>query len=735
MPAERGARVDSSNDRKPLILRVAEAQARDVGRGIARMDPRDLERLGAAIGDIVEIVGKERTVAKAMPAYMADRGKGLVQIDGILRENAQAGLDEKVSVHVIEHQPARNIVLAPVEAVKSWPEGRYTRYLAHKLEGLPVTAGDRVRLDLFGTRAQDFTVAEVSPKDVVIIQRSTAIKFKGEGAPSLRSTISYEDVGGLHREVQRIREMIELPLRYPEVFERLGIEPPKGVLLHGPPGCGKTLIARAVAHETSAYFAHINGPEIIHKFYGESEAHLRNIFEDARRQAPAIVFIDEIDAIAPKREEARGDQQVERRVVAQLLALMDGLESRGQVIVIGATNVPNLLEPALRRPGRFDREIAISIPDKDGRREILDIHTRGMPLAEDVDLDRLAAITHGYVGADLEALCREAAMITLRRLLPDIDFAQASIPYERLLELEVTMDDCLDALKEVEPSAIREVFTEVPDVRWDDIGGLEDVKRLLVETVEWPLKYGKLFQQARTTPSKGILLYGAPGTGKTLVGKAVAKESEVNFISVKGPALLSKWVGESERGIREVFKKAKQASPCIVFFDEIDALAPRRGAGGGDSHVTERVVSQLLAEMDGIEELKGVVVLAATNRLDMVDPALLRGGRFEVLVELPKPDRDARLAIFQVHTRHKPLAPDVDLESLADETEGLVGADIEATCRQASMLAIREFVEKKPEATDYGSFRIAKRHFAKAMARRQPSPGRSSPATEALITA
>jgi len=718
MPTKREPKVDSDNGSKSLALRVAEAQARDVGRGIARIDPNDLERLGAAIGDIVEIAGKERTVAKAMPTYVADRGKGLIQIDGILRENAQAGLDEKASVRVVDYQPARTIVLAPVDAPKSWPEGRYSRYIAHRLEGLPVTAGDRVRVDLFGTRAQDFTVAEVSPKDVVIIQRSTVIKFKGEGAPSLRSAISYEDIGGLHKEIQRIREMIELPLRYPEVFERLGIEPPKGVLLHGPPGCGKTLIARAVAHETSAYFAHINGPEIIHKFYGESEAHLRNIFEEARRQAPAIVFIDEIDAIAPKREEARGDQQVERRVVAQLLALMDGLESRGQVIVIGATNVPNLLEAALRRPGRFDREIAISIPDKDGRREILDVHTRGMPLAEDVDLEKLSAITHGFVGADLEALCREAAMITLRRILPDIDFAQASIPYERLLELEVTMDDCLEALKEVEPSAIREVFTEVPDVRWDDIGGLEEIKRLLVETVEWPLKYAKLFQHAKTVPPKGILLYGAPGTGKTLVGKAVARESEVNFISVKGPALLSKWVGESERGVREVFKKAKQASPCIVFFDEIDALAPQRGAGGADSHVSERVVSQLLTELDGIEELKGVVVLAATNRLDIVDQALLRAGRFEVLVELPAPDRAARLAILQVHTRDKPLATDVNLASLADRTEGLVGADIEGVCRQASMLAIREFVEKNADATDYSRFRIAKRHLEEAMAKR-----------------
>jgi transitional endoplasmic reticulum ATPase len=711
------------------FLRVAEALPKDVGRGLVRLDPQDLERLGVGIGDVVEIAGKRPTVARAMPAYVAQRGQGLIQMDGILRANAGAALDERVNVRRVEVQPARTVALAPVEALRTSREAAQARYLARLLDGIPVVPGDRVRVNLFGTRAQNFTVAEATPAGPVLIGPATTIRLTGEGAKRERGTVTYEDIGGLRREIRRIREMIELPLRYPEVFERLGIDPPKGVLLHGPPGCGKTLIARAVAQETSAHFVHINGPEIIDKWYGASEKHLRSIFEEASRRAPAIIFIDEIDAIAPKREEMSGDRQVERRVVAQLLALMDGLESRGHVIVVAATNIPNTLDPALRRPGRFDREIAIGVPDKDGRREILDIHTRGMPLRisdsespisdspSDVDLDRLASITHGFVGADLEALGREAAMSALRRLMPDIDFAQAHIPYEKLMALEVTMDDFLAALTEVEPSAIREVFTEVSDVDWDDIGGLEEIKQLLIETVEWPLQYAPLFAYIHTTPPKGILLHGPPGTGKTLLAKAVAKGSEANFISVKGPELLTKWVGESERGVREVFRKAKQASPCIVFFDELDALAPHRGAGP-DSHVTERVVSQLLAEIDGIEELKGVVVLGATNRLDIVDSALLRPGRVEVLVELPVPNRESRLAIFRVHTRGKPLAPDVDLAELAERTEGLVGADIEGLCRQAAMLAIREYLEEQDEHRD-DLLDIGRRHFETALANMQ----------------
>jgi transitional endoplasmic reticulum ATPase len=492
----------------------------------------------------------------------------------------------------------------------------------------------------------------------------------------------------------------------------LGIDPPKGVLLHGPPGCGKTLIARAVANETDAFFRTISGPEIMHKFYGESEANLRKIFDEASARAPSIIFLDEIDAIAPKREEMGGEKQVEKRVVAQLLALLDGLSSRGQVIVIGATNIPNVLDPALRRPGRFDREIEIGIPDKNGRLEILNVHTRGMPLAEDVDLIRLSEITHGFVGADLEALSREAAMATLRKIFPRIDFELEEVPYDTLMQLQVGMDDFREALKEVEPSAIREVFTEVPDVKWNDVGGLEDVKRVLKETIEWPLKYDDLFKQAGTTPSKGILLYGPPGSGKTLLAKAVASESGVNFISVKGPELMSKWVGESEKGVREVFKKAKQASPCIIFFDEIDGIVPRRGSDVA-SHVADRVISQFLTELDGIEELKGIVVLAATNRLDMIDPALLRAGRFDFHLEIPAPDRETRIEILKIHTRKMPLSGDVDLAGLADASADLVGADLEAVCRKAAMKAIREFIESGRK--DYSDLKVSNSHFREAL--------------------
>ena len=711
----------TEKDATTLTLKVREALPKDVGRGLIRLDPQDMEKLDVGIGDVVEISGRRPTVARAMPAYADQRGQGLIQMDGILRANAGAGLDEKVALRHVHVEPARALVLSPAESLRATLGAPQARYLARLLDGTPVVTGDQVRVDLIGTRAQTFTVVETTPDGPVIIGPSTAIRIAGKDTGRAEGAITYEDIGGLHKEIRRIREMIELPLRYPEVFERLGVDPPKGVLLHGPPGCGKTLIARAVAHETSAHYLHINGPEIIDKLYGASEAHLRDLFEDARAHAPAIIFIDEIDAIAPKREEMSGDRQVERRVVAQLLALMDGLESRGNVIVIAATNIPNTLDPALRRPGRFDREIAISVPDKDGRMEILEIHTRGMPLREDVDLPHLAAVTHGFVGADLEALSREAAMSALRRIMPDIDFAQARIPYEKLMALEVTTDDFQAAQSEVEPSAIREVFTEIPDVGWQDVGGLEDVKQLLVEAVEWPLRHGPIFKHVGVRSPKGILLHGTPGTGKTLLAKALAKESEVNFIAVKGPQLLSMYVGESERGVREVFRKARQAAPCIVFFDEIDAIAPRRG-GAGDSQVTERVVSQLLTELDGIEDLKGVVVLAATNRLDRLDPAVLRPGRFDFLVELPEPDLEARLAILGVHTRGMPLTDDVDLAILARDTEGLVGADIEGLCRQSAMIAIREFLQSEGagdegtlEAESLPRLKVAGQHFEKAL--------------------
>ncbi|MBI4302112.1 MAG: CDC48 family AAA ATPase [Chloroflexi bacterium] len=701
-----------------LTLKVAEALPKDVGRAIARLDPQDMARVSAEAGDILQIQGKRPTVVKAMPAYPQDRGKGIIQIDGIARENAQAGLGEKVAVQKIDYQRANTVVLAPISATSSFARERDRRYLRRLLEGLPVTQGDKVRATLLGSRHQEFLVMEVNPKDAVVIGPITNIRVRGEAAAGVEKTgVTYEDIGGLQKEIQRIREMIELPLKYPELFERLGIDAPKGVLLYGPPGCGKTLIARAVANETDAHFLHVSGPEITHKFYGESEAHLRAIFDQANQNAPSIVSLDEVDAIASKREDVRGDQQVERRVVAQLLALMDGLKSRGQVIVIGATNIPHVLDPALRRPGRFDREISLSVPDKTGRLEILQIHSRGMPLGDDVDLAKLAEITHGFVGADLEALCREAAMLVLRRMMPRIELGIDSIPYELLSELEIGMDDFLEALKEVEPSAIREVFTEVPDVQWDDVGGLEETKRVLMETIEWPLKYPDVFEHAHTRPPKGILLTGAPGTGKTLLAKAAASQSQVNFISVKGPSLLSMWVGESEKGIREVFKKAKQASPCIVFFDEIDAITPIRGVMG-DSHTTERVISQFLAELDGIEELKGVVVLAATNRPDIIDPALLRAGRFDLVLELPVPDEKARLEIFKIHTKDKPLAKDVDLKNLAKITEGMTGADIEGICRRASMLAIREYVNSlgsKPKASKATALKIDAKHFEEAL--------------------
>ena len=673
-----------------LKLKVTEALSKDMGRAFARMGPEDIENLKVNIGDTLEVEGKRKTVCKAMPAYKELRGQSRVQLDGLTRENAGAGVDEFVRVRKIECRPAQRVQIAPINII---PSDRDLKYIGSLLDGLSAIEGDRVRVTLFGSRSADFKVEQTTPKGAVLINPTTRLLVGKERDEEAARSVSYEDIGGLKPQLQRIREMIELPLRYPEVFKRLGIDPPKGVLLRGPPGCGKTLIARTIAHETEANFFSVNGPEVVHKFYGESEAHLRKIFEEASKKSPAIIFLDEIDAIAPRREKVVGD--VEKRVVAQLLALMDGLTKRQNVIVIAATNIPNALDPALRRPGRFDREISIPIPDCNGRLEILEIHSRGMPLSATVEMGYLAEITHGFVGADLEALCREAAMICLRRILPDIDFALTDIPYEALSKLEVYMDDFLTALREVEPSAIREVFVEIPDVNWEDVGGLESIKARLVEAVEWPLKYPHLFEKAGTRAPKGILISGPPGCGKTLLAKAIANESRVNFISVKGPALLSKFVGESEEGVREVFRKARQAAPCIIFFDEIDALVPVRSAASSDSHVAERVLSQFLSELDGIEELKGVLVLGATNRADMLDPAVLRPGRFDEVVEIPIPDEKDRKEIFDIHLKGKPLAAGIDSDKLALNTEGLSGAEIAAVCNKAALMAVRRAVEKE----------------------------------------
>jgi transitional endoplasmic reticulum ATPase len=690
-----------------LTLKVAESFIKDVGRGLARIDPADMKQLGADVGDIIEIAGKRTTVAKLMPAFSEDRGKSIIQIDGIIRGNAQIGVGDKVEVRKTSAATASSITISSNRSSR-----RDVRYIGKLLEGIPVVKGDTVRVSFFGTRYHEYIVVDTRPAGAVLVHPRTAIQLgKTEDIVKPSMKITYEDVGGLGKEIKRIREMIELPLKHPELFERLGIDPPKGILFYGPPGTGKTLIARAVANETSAFFMHVNGPEIMHKFYGESEAKLREVFAQASNNAPSIIFIDEIDVIAPKREKILGD--VEKRVVGQLLALMDGLKSRGQVVVIGATNIPNALDPALRRPGRFDREISIGIPDRNSRLEILNIHTRGMPLHENVDIPHLADVTHGYVGADLAALCREAAMNAIRKITPEMEGELEQIPPETILELKVSMDDFIEALSEIIPSTTREVFVEVPNISWGDIGGLENVKNELKKAVEWPLKYASLFNYTHTKPPKGILLYGSPGTGKTMIAKAVASESNANFISVKGPELLSKWVGESESGLREIFKKARQAAPCVIFFDEIDAIAPRRGKGG-DTQVTERMVSQMLTEMDGVEDLKGVTVLAATNRLDMIDPALLRPGRFDLLIEVPLPDEHEHLEIFKVHNRQKPLGRGIDYNVLIKQMSGFTGADVASICREAAMIAIQEYIDNKGEL-EKPDFRINQRHFEEAI--------------------
>ncbi len=671
-----------------VILRVVEAKQRDVGRSIVRLDRQSMRKIGAETGDFVEIIGKRSTVAIAWPAYPEDEGRGIIRMDGIIRNNAKVSIGDSVRVKKAELRPATRVILAPTEPIRFGED--FKEYVKRHLEGKPVSRGDTVIIPVL-QMALRLVVVSTQPAPMVYITGDTFLTIREQPIRELEVSIprvTYEDIGDLEEAKQKIREMIELPLKHPELFRRLGIEPPKGVLLYGPPGTGKTLLAKAVANESGAHFIAINGPEIMSKYYGESEARLREVFKEAQENAPSIIFIDEIDAIAPRREEVTGE--VERRVVAQLLALMDGLQSRGQVIVIGATNRPEALDPALRRPGRFDREIAIRVPDKRGRREILQVHTRNMPLADDVDLDELASLTHGFTGADLAALCREAAMHALRRFLPKIDLEKEVIPAEVLENLKVTREDFMEALKDIQPSAIREIYVEIPEVRWSDIGGLEDVKQKLREMVEWPIKHPEYFEQMGIDPPRGILLFGPPGTGKTLLAKAVATESQANFISVKGPEVLSKWVGESERAIREIFRKARQVAPCIIFFDEIDAIAPARGFRTGDSGVTDRIVNQLLTEMDGITLLKGVVVIGATNRPDILDPALLRPGRFDRIVYIPPPDEKSRLEIFKVHTRKMPLADDVDLEYLAKVTEGYTGADIAAVCKEAAMNALRE---------------------------------------------
>ncbi|NJE04898.1 AAA family ATPase [Thermococcus sp. M36] len=772
-------------EKREVKLKVASAYQRDVGRGIVRIDRKAMREIGVQSGDIIEIIGTKNTAAVVWPAYPEDEGLGIIRMDGTIRKNAGVGLGDEVTVRKADVKEAKKVIVAPTEPIRFGHD--FVEWFHSRLVGRPVVRGDYIKVGILGQELT-FVVTATTPAGIVQITEFTEFQVSEKPVKEVSKTaalgVTYEDIGGLKDVIQKVREMIELPLKHPEIFEKLGIEPPKGVLLYGPPGTGKTLLAKAVANEANAHFIAINGPEIMSKYYGESEERLREVFKEAEENAPAIIFIDEIDAIAPKREETHGE--VEKRVVSQLLTLMDGLKSRGKVIVIGATNRPDAIDPALRRPGRFDRELEVGVPDKAGRKEILQIHTRGMPIEPEfrkgrvieileelersdayresaeralmkiknardeeipeilkgVDeklydevkarlidglLEELAEVTHGFVGADLAALAREAAMAALRRLIKEgkIDFEAEHIPKEVLEELRVTRKDFYEALKMVEPSALREVLLEVPNVRWDDIGGLEDVKEELREAVEWPLKYPEAFMGLGITPPKGILLYGPPGTGKTLLAKAVANESEANFIAIKGPEVLSKWVGESEKNIREIFRKARQAAPTVIFIDEIDAIAPRRGTDV--NRVTDRLINQLLTEMDGIQENSGVVVIAATNRPDIIDPALLRPGRFDRLILVPAPDEKARLEIFKVHTRNVPLAEDVKLEELAKKTEGYTGADIEAVVREAAMLAMRRGLQEgiiRPgmKADEIrGKVKVRMKDFEEAMKKIGPS--------------
>lgn len=729
-----------SENKNSIILKVSESFQEDINKGVLRIDQNSIKKLNLnPQGDFVEIKGNRKTVAIAGPGSKQDEKLGLVRMDGILRRNSQSSIGEVVEISKAEVIEAKKVSIAPTQ--KNIVMQVSGDAIKHVFLGRPVIKGDvivsggrRTRKDyrtdspfgdifdllgedvfeqtFFGFSEMKFVVTNTNPKGAVLITENTELEVESVAKEVVEETIpdvSYEDIGGLEEEIKKVREMVELPLKHPEIFERMGIEAPKGVLLYGPPGTGKTLLAKAVANETNANFKVVNGPEIMSKFYGESEKHLREVFEDAEKNAPSIIFLDEIDAIAPKREEVSGE--VERRVVAQLNSLMDGLKSRGKVIVIAATNIPNAIDPALRRPGRFDRELELRVPSAVARKEILNIHTRNMPLGKDVNLEEVVDRTHGYVGADLAAVSKEAAMIVLRRVLPDLLKTEEVIPKETLEKLVVTQKDLLDSLRVVRPSAMREVFVENPNIPFDKVGGLENVKKKLKQSVEWPMKFPHLYEEVGIRVPKGILLYGPPGTGKTLMAKAVATETKANFILVNGPELLSKWVGESEKAVRKVFEKARQVSPAIVFFDEIDSLVPSRG-GRFDSNVTERMVNQFLSEMDGLKQLQDVIVIAATNRPDLIDSALLRPGRFDRVINIPSPDRDARLEILKVHTSEMKLEKNVDLEEIANRTEGYVGADMEAVCIEAGIKMLEEDIKNRT---------VSMKHFKQALEEVGPS--------------
>ena len=706
-----------------LELKVAETLAEDVGKGLARLDPEDIRALSAVLGDLIEIRGERKTVARITGTFPESYGKKLIQIDGITRSNVKANLSEVVRIKKIPRVTATTVLVSPLDFTAALPEERELDQFAKVLQGLAIIAGDKINVPFLAGKERLFQVEATSPTGGVIINQKTKFLLKKpDFSLEAPSHVSYEDVGGLEHELKLVREMVELPLKYAEAFEKLGIEAPKGVLLYGPPGTGKTLIARAIASETKLHFTRVNGPEIIHKFYGESEARLREIFEEASRKAPSIIFIDEIDAIAPKRAEVLGD--VEKRVVAQLLALMDGMVSRGNVIVIGATNIPELIDTALRRPGRFDREIVIPVPNTEGRRAILRIHSRRMPLAPDVNIDRLAQITHAFVGADLEALCKEAGMVAMRRYLSLEGESHLDFILAHSEQLQITMEDFLAALREIEPTATREFYTERSTVKWHHIGGLHRIKEALISIVDWPAKYPDLFAEGKILPPRGILFSGPSGTGKTLMVKALAGETGLNFISVSAPLLFSKWLGESEKALHNLFKKAKQSAPCILFLDEIDALGVARGFVS-ESGAVERIASQFFNELDNLSDLSQVIVLGATNREDLLDSALMRAGRLDYVLRFPIPNEEDRLEIFQVHTKEKPLGSDVDLRELAQLTEGMVGSEIASICRSAAMVAIAETIHGAEKRSPV-KLMIGSTHFKSAIGQVKEKEGSSA---------